>query len=145
MSSSFCSATPGIKRRTHLQFPIKAEWWDASLAPRDFSQNNKLCIHLSTAKTIIYLASFLQCLQFYQSRFPILISNKSAAEVWIGLVSFSWLSLPHVFFCSSLNWKGWKMASESLHCHLYFPQNNHFFSLKYKSDIAFLVFLLRAY
>ena len=29
--------------------------------------------------------------------------------------------------------------NECLYCHLYFPQNNHFFTLKYKSDIVFSV------
>ena len=37
-------------------------------------------------------ASFLQCPYLHQSRFPILICNKSAAKAWICLVSFSWLS-----------------------------------------------------
>ena len=41
--------------------------------------------------------SFLKCLHLFESRFPILICNKSAAEAWICLVTFSWLSLPHVF------------------------------------------------
>ena len=45
----------------------------------------------------ISLASFLQCTHLHQSRFPILICNKSAAEVWICLVSFSWLSFQSRF------------------------------------------------
>ena len=45
-----------------------------------------------------------------ESRFLILKCNKSAAEALIYLVSFSWLSLPHAFFCSGLNWNCWRMV-----------------------------------
>ena len=48
-------------------------------------------------------ALFSKWLHLHQSRFPILICNKLAAEVWICLVAFSWLILPHVFFIQDQN------------------------------------------
>ena len=48
-------------------------------------------------------ALFLKWLHLHQSRFPILICNKLAAEAWICLVAFSWIILPHVFFVQAQN------------------------------------------
>ena len=42
----------------------------------------------------ISLASFLQCSHLHQSRFPVLICNKSAAEAWICLVFFLMALIP---------------------------------------------------
>ena len=53
----------------------------------------------------ISVASFLQCLHLHQLWLAILICSWS-------LVSFSWLSLPHVFFCSGSNWNAWKMVEQ---------------------------------
>ena len=70
------------------KFPIKATWWDNSLALKYFSQSNNHCIHLSTTNTI-YFSSFV----FGMSAFaPVEISYsnylyKRVAEAWICLVS----------------------------------------------------------
>ena len=95
---------------------IKAGWQDTSLALWDFSQSNKHYIPLSTTKTLYFcrfvfvisafspieifyytmlqitswstnMFSFFVMAVSFQSRFPILICNKSAAEVWICLIS----------------------------------------------------------
>ena len=74
-------------------------------------------------------ASSLQFLHLHKSRFPILIFNKSAAEVWICLVPllfFSWLSLRHVFFVQAQTKTVEEWWSKWLHCHMYLPQNHHF-------------------
>ena len=44
----------------------------------------------------ISLASFLQCPHLHQSRFPILICNKSTAEAYVQFF-FSWLSFQSRF------------------------------------------------
>ena len=66
----------------------------ASRALWDFSRSSKHCIHLYTTKTIYFSASFLQCPHLHQSRFPVLICNKSAAEAWICLVFFLVVLIP---------------------------------------------------
>ena len=57
----------------------------------------------------ISLASFLQCPHQHQSRFPILICNKSAAKTRVCLVFFSWLSLQSRFLILICN----KTAAEA--------------------------------
>ena len=71
-----------------------------------------------------------------QSRFPIVICNKSSTEAWLCLVSFSWLSLPHIFYSGS-NWNGCRMM-ERRSC-IFFRIITLF--IKYKSDIVHSVFL----
>ena len=71
---------------TVRQLHIKSAWWDAFLALRDFSRNNKHSIRLSTTKTLYFSRFVFAMSAFHQSRFPILICNKSAAETWICLV-----------------------------------------------------------
>ena len=74
-------------------------------------------------------ASFLQFLHLHKSRLPILICNKSAAEVLICLVPllfFSWLSLCHVFFVQTQTKMVEEWWSKWLHCLMYLPQNYHF-------------------
>ena len=89
----------------------------------------------------ISLTSFLQCRHLYQSRFPILICNKLAAETWICWVSLSCLALPHSFFCSGSNRNGWRMMERKSSFPLVFSSEQSFSSLKYKSDTVFSVFL----
>ena len=62
-------------------------------------------------------------------RFVILICNKSAAEAWLCLVSFSWLSLPHVFFLFKLKLKWLKNVGtkDFVKCIFHaLPQSNQF-------------------
>ena len=107
------------------QIPMNVGWRVAYQALWDFSRSNKHCIHLSS-KTI-YFSRFVLAMSAFA---PIKISysntvcNKSAAEAWIYLVSFY----------------GGEWWSKGLHCHMYFPQNNHFLSLKYQCDIVFSIF-----
>ena len=105
------------------QVPIKAGWWDASLALLIFRRSNKHCIHLS-AKTIYFsyflfaMSEFAPIKIFYSNT----VCNKSVTEAWICLVSFyvrRWWTerlVPHVFFSELLS------------------------SLKYQGDIVFSVF-----
>ena len=74
------------------QLLIKSAWRDASLALRVLAKVISIAFISLQQRQSISLASFLQCSHLHQSKFPILICNKSAAEVWICLVSFSWLS-----------------------------------------------------
>ena len=48
------------------QMPIKAGWWDSSLALWDFSWSNKHCIQLSTANTI-YISRFVIAISAFRS------------------------------------------------------------------------------
>ena len=90
---SFCSTIPGTKRRTHLrsrydhhvwllvgQFPIKAEWWDVSLALRDFSRSNLqkylanvaigLHSHPHLRQTVLPILSCVFKLIYFSQLFP---------------------------------------------------------------------------
>ena len=87
----------------------------------------------------ISLASFLQCPHLYLSRFPILICNKSAAEAWMCLVPFSWLSLPQVFSVQAQTEMVEEWWSEILHCHLYFSQ----FFFSHISPLYFYTFFIK--
>ena len=49
------------------QMPIKAGWWDSSLALWDSRQSNKHCIQLSTINTI-YISCFLYCKIHFQKQ-----------------------------------------------------------------------------
>ena len=102
----------------------KAGWQDAFLLLCNFSQSNKYCIHLSTTKTIY----------FFRFVFPILICNKSTAEYkYIQFLSYG--SHYHLFFSVQAQTElVEELWNKSLHCHLYFHQNNHFL-------IIFSVFL----
>ena len=92
--------------------PIKAEWWNTSLAFFDFSRSNNHCIHLST-KTIYFFRFVFAMSAFAPIEiFSNTVYNKSAAEAWLCLVSFY----------------GGEWWCERLHCHMCSPQNNH---LKY--------------
>ena len=74
----------------------------------------------------ISLASFLQYQHLRLPTFPIVISDKSAAEAWLCL------SLSHGFYyffpfqAQTEMVKG--KLSEGLHCHLHFTQNSHLLS-----------------
>ena len=47
--------------------PIKAGWWQASLALWNFSRGDKHCIHLSTTKTI-YFSRFVFAMSAFQKQ-----------------------------------------------------------------------------
>ena len=102
----------------------KAGWQNAFLLLCNFSQSNKHCIHLSTTKAIY----------FFRFVFPILIYNKSTAE-YKCIQFLSYGSHYHLFFSVQAQTElVEELWSKSLHCHLYFHQNNHFL-------IIFSVFL----
>ena len=103
--------------------PIKAGWWDASLKLWDFSWSNKHCIHLVT-KTI-YLSHFVFAM-FTFTPIKVFYSTTvcNAAEAWICLVSFY----------------GREWWSKRLHCHMYFPQNNHFLHQNINMTLNFQYF-----
>ena len=74
----------------------------------------------------ISLASFFQCPHLHQSRFPIVICNKFAAEAWISLVN-SHGSHYHTFFSvqaqTEMVEEWW---NETIYCHMYLPVSGHF-------------------
>ena len=61
------------------QMPIKAGWWDASLALWDFSRSNKHCIQLSTTNTI-YISRFVIAISAFRSSRPELFCKKGVLK-----------------------------------------------------------------
>ena len=115
---------------TVRQLPIKSAWRDGSLALRDFSPSNKHCIHLSVTTQPISLASFLQCPHLHQSRYPILICNKSAFEAWICLAFFWWLSFQSIFPILICNKKTWEALNFYFSSKLQLEQNIYYCRLE---------------
>ena len=107
------------------QLLIKTGWQEASSCSEILIEAISIASASLQQRQSISPASFFQCLHLHQSRFPILICNKSAAVECIYLVPFSWLPLPHVFSVQTH-----EMAEECwrvrLYCRMYFPQNSHF-------------------
>ena len=63
------------------QMPIKAGWWDSSLAIWDFSQSNKHCIELSTANTI-YICRSVISISAFRSSHPELFCKKGVLKTF---------------------------------------------------------------
>ena len=59
--------------------PIKAGWWDSSLALWDFSRSNKHCIQLSTTNTI-YISRFVIAISAFRSSRPELFCKKGVLK-----------------------------------------------------------------
>ena len=75
------------------QMPIKAGWWDTSLALWDFSQNNEHCFSL---------ASFLQCPHF-RSSCPELFCKKGVLKDFAKFTGASSGAGVSCEFCEILN------------------------------------------
>ena len=83
------------------QMPIKAGWWDSSLAIWDFSRSNKYCIELSTTNAI-YLSHSVIAISDFRSSRPELFCKKGILETFSKFTSIS--SATEVFceFCKIL-------------------------------------------